>query len=62
MLTPPDESFTHQASVPHAMVGSSDPSWRERYWVSLQDVESGDTVLSFGLGHYPNQDLSLIHI
>ena len=56
MLTPPDESFTHQAPVPHSMVGSSDPSWRERYWVSLQDVASGETVLSFGLGHYPNQD------
>ena len=34
MLTPPDEHFTHQVSLPHAMVGSSDPSWRERYWVN----------------------------
>ena len=34
MLTPPDEHFTHQVALPHAMVGSSDPSWRERYWVS----------------------------
>jgi hypothetical protein len=57
MLTPPDEHFTHQVSFPHAMVGSSDPSWRERYWLSLQDTRSGDTVLTFGLGHYPNQDV-----
>ena len=34
MLTPPDEHFTHQVPLAHAMVGSSDPGWRERYWVS----------------------------
>src|SRR5262245_17491187 len=57
MLTPPDEQFTHQVSFPHAMVGSSDPSWRERYWLSLQDTATRETVLTFGLGHYPNQDV-----
>ena len=57
MLTPPDESFTHQVAFPHAIVGSSDPSWRERYWVSLQDTTSGETVLTFGIGQYPNQDV-----
>ncbi|RZL85028.1 MAG: hypothetical protein EOP32_01430 [Rhodococcus sp. (in: high G+C Gram-positive bacteria)] len=56
-LTPPDEYFTHQVSYPHAMVGSSDPSWRERYWISIQDVENKDVVLSIGIGQYPNQDV-----
>lgn len=52
-----DEYFTHQTSLPHAMVASSDPSWRERYWVSFQDTQTGDTVLTVGLGRYPNQDV-----
>ncbi|NMH98225.1 hypothetical protein [Pseudonocardia acidicola] len=56
-LSPPDEYFTHQVAYPHAMVGSSDPSWRERYWISLQDIAAKDTVLSVGLGQYPNQDV-----
>jgi hypothetical protein len=56
-LSPPDEYFTHQVAYPHAMVGSSDPSWRERYWVSLQDTVAKDTVLTLGLGQYPNQDV-----
>lgn len=56
MLTPPDERFTHQAAFPHAVVDSSDPAWRERYWISFQDVASGATVLSCGIGQYPNQD------
>lgn len=52
-----DEYFTHQTALPHAMVATSDPSWRERYWVSFQDTEAGDTVLTLGLGRYPNQDV-----
>ncbi|MFZ2177655.1 MAG: hypothetical protein WAW17_27235, partial [Rhodococcus sp. (in: high G+C Gram-positive bacteria)] len=56
-LSTADEYFTHQTSLPHAMVATSDPSWRERYWVSFQDTESGDTVLTVGLGRYPNQDV-----
>lgn len=56
-LTDPDEYFTHQTSLPHVMVASSDPSWRERYWVSIHDVVSGETVLTLGLGKYPNQDV-----
>jgi hypothetical protein len=56
-LTEPDEYFTHQTSLPHVMVASSDPSWRERYWISLQDVVGQDTVLTIGLGKYPNQDV-----
>lgn len=55
-LTGPDEYFTHQVAYPHAMVGSSDPSWRERYWISIQDTAAKDTVLTLGLGQYPNQD------
>jgi hypothetical protein len=39
------------------MVGSSDPSWRERYWISIQDTENRDTVLTCGIGQYPNQDV-----
>lgn len=56
-LSGSDETFTHQVSYPHAIVGSSDPSWRERYWISLQDTRNLDTVLTLGLGHYPNQDV-----
>lgn len=56
-LSAADEFFTHQTSLPHAMVATSDPSWRERYWVSFQDAGSGDTVLTVGLGKYPNQDV-----
>lgn len=56
-LSAADEYFTHQTSLPHAMVSTSDPSWRERYWVSFQDTEAKDTVLTLGLGKYPNQDV-----
>jgi hypothetical protein len=56
-LSAADEFFTHQTSLPHAMVASSDPSWRERYWISVQDVVGGDTVLTIGLGKYPNTDV-----
>ena len=56
-LTEPDEYFTHQTSLPHVMVASTDPSWRERYWVSIQDVVGGDTVVTLGIGKYPNQDV-----
>ncbi|WP_216892259.1 hypothetical protein [Nocardia alni] len=56
-LSAADEYFTHQTALTHAMVDTSDPSWRERYWVSFQDTESGDTVLTLGLGRYPNQDV-----
>jgi hypothetical protein len=55
LLTPPDEYFTHQVAYPHAMVGSSDPAWRERYWISIQDTAGKDTVPTLGLGQYPNQ-------
>ncbi|HWE57419.1 MAG TPA: hypothetical protein VG435_18075 [Acidimicrobiales bacterium] len=55
-LSPSDEAFTHQVALPHAMVGSSDPSWRERYWISAQDT-TGDAVLTCGFGQYPNQDV-----
>lgn len=52
-----DESFTHQIALPHALVGSSDPSWRERYWISMQDVVSRELVVSVGMGQYPNHDV-----
>jgi hypothetical protein len=56
-LTNPDEYFHHQVALPHAMVGSSDPSWRERFWISIQDTQNRDTVLTCGIGQYPNQDV-----
>ncbi|MGQ0464157.1 MAG: hypothetical protein ACT4QG_02435 [Sporichthyaceae bacterium] len=56
-LSDADEFFTHQTSLPHAMVATSDPTWRERYWISIQDVVGGDTVLTLGLGKYPNVDM-----
>lgn len=56
-LSGADEYFTHQTALPHAMVATSDPAWRERYWVSFQDTIAGDTVLTLGFGRYPNQDV-----
>ena len=56
-LSAADEFFTHQTSLPHAMVATSDPSWRERYWFSIHDVAAHDTVLTVGMGKYPNQDV-----
>jgi hypothetical protein len=56
-LSGADEYFTHQTALTHAMVATSDPSWRERYWVSFQDTAGGDTALTLGLGRYPNQDV-----
>ncbi|HWH29072.1 MAG TPA: hypothetical protein VNU26_08935 [Mycobacteriales bacterium] len=56
-LSAADEFFTHQTALPHAMVATSDPSWRERYWFSLHDVREQDTVLTIGMGKYPNQDV-----
>ncbi|HHX89335.1 MAG TPA: hypothetical protein GX700_06075 [Paracoccus sp.] len=55
-LTAPDEYFNHQVALPHAVVGNSDPNWRERYWVSVQDITRDDFMLSFGFGKYPNHD------
>lgn len=52
-----DEYFHHQVPFPHAMVGSSDPNWRERYWISLHDVARQNFILSAGFGKYPNQDV-----
>lgn len=56
-LSASDEYFTHQVPLPHSMVGSSDPNWRERYWISIQDVRSQQFILSVGFGKYPNQDV-----
>lgn len=56
-LTAPDEFFNHQVAFPHAVVGSSDPNWRERYWISVQDVARRDVILTVGFGKYPNQDV-----
>lgn len=56
-LSPPDEYFNHQVALPHQVVASSDPGWRERYWVSVFDTVAQDTVLSFGFGKYPNRDV-----
>lgn len=57
VLSRADEYFNHQVPFPHAMVGTSDPNWRERYWISIQDVRAQDFILSAGLGKYPNQDV-----
>lgn len=56
-LTAPDEFFNHQVALPHSVVGSSDPNWRERYWLSMQDVVNHDFILTIGVGKYPNQDV-----
>jgi hypothetical protein len=56
LLTAPDEGFNHQVALPHSVVGSSDPSWRERYWFSFEDTASRDVVVTMGLGQYPNTD------
>lgn len=56
-LSPPDEYFNHQVALPHQVVASSDPGWRERYWISVFDTVGRETVLSFGFGKYPNRDV-----
>ena len=56
-LTEPDEYFNHQVALPHSVVGSSDPNWRERYWLSMQDVVQRNFILTLGFGKYPNQDV-----
>lgn len=57
LLSPPDEYMNHQFALPHQVVASSDPNWRERYWVSIFDTVAQDTVLSLGFGKYPNRDV-----
>ena len=56
-LSAPDEYLNHQLALPHQVVASSDPNWRERYWISLFDTHSKDTVLTLGVGKYPNRDV-----
>lgn len=56
-LSAPDEYFNHQFALPHQVVASSDPNWRERYWISIFDTETQDTVLTLGCGKYPNRDV-----
>ncbi|NWK98319.1 hypothetical protein DM806_22150 [Sphingobium lactosutens] len=57
ILSPSDEYFTHQIPLPHHVVGTSDPNWRERYWFSIHDTQAQDFVLSAGFGKYPNRDV-----
>ena len=57
VLSPEDEYFGHQLALPVQVVASSDPNWRERYWISIHNVESKDFVLSTGYGKYPNRDV-----
>ncbi|MGR3322498.1 MAG: hypothetical protein ACU0CX_11495 [Sagittula sp.] len=57
-LTAPDEFFNHQVALPHSVVGNSDPAWRERYWISVQDTTRDDLILSLGFGKYPNHDVT----
>ena len=56
-LSPWDEYFNHQIALPHQVVASSDPGWRERYWISIHDIKRRDFVLSTGYGKYPNRDV-----
>lgn len=56
ILTPADEYFTHQIPLPHSVVGSTDPAWRERYVFNIHDVRDQDTMIVCGVGQYPNQD------
>ena len=56
-LSPSDEYFVHQVALPLHSVATSDPNWRERYWISIHDIVSQDFVLSLGFGKYPNRDV-----
>lgn len=56
-LSPGDEYFVHQLALPLHTVATSDPNWRERYWISIHDVVNQDFVLSVGFGKYPNRDV-----
>jgi len=56
-LSAPDEYFNHQFALPHQVVASSDPNWRERCWISIFDTVKQDTVLTLGAGKFPNRDV-----
>lgn len=57
MLTPQDDLLGHQLATTFDHVGDSDPRWTERYWYTAHPFASGDMVIDFGLGWYPNRNV-----
>ena len=57
MLTPWDELLCHQIPSTMDHVGTSDPAWTERIYISLYDVARKQAILGCGVGQYPNRDV-----
>lgn len=49
-VSPPDEIANHGSALAHQIVARSEPSRRERDWVSILDTVAAGTVLGFGFG------------
>lgn len=51
-----DESWNHQVVETHASVGTSDPSWAEKVWLTAA-ARDGSLQIGFGLGKYTNRNV-----
>ncbi|MCC6382889.1 MAG: hypothetical protein IT304_10300, partial [Dehalococcoidia bacterium] len=56
MLSPYDDLLIHQTPFPIETVSTSDPRAFDRFYFNLHDT-SGEFVLAFGAGVYPNLDV-----
>jgi hypothetical protein len=56
MLTPQDDLLGHQLPTTFDHVGTSDPSWMERFWYTGHPV-SGEVIFDIGLGYHPNRNV-----
>src|SRR5712691_5193408 len=57
MLTAWDELMCHQMPATMDHVHTTNPEWTERVYVSIYNVRDKDTILGFGIGHYPNKNV-----
>lgn len=57
MLTPQDDLLGHQLPTTFDHVGTSDPSWMERYWYNGFTVPNGELMFEVGLGLHTNRNV-----
>jgi len=57
MLTKLDDLLVHQIPSTFDHVGPSDVSFTEKMWFTIEDIESGDTIIDCGIGQYPNRNV-----
>jgi len=53
-LTSADDYFLHQTPYTMDTVYTANPDFRERKWLSISDSVERNSLLSCGIGHYPN--------